>query len=240
MPLAPPSNLDTTLPGMTARQVWHGPDLRSHALLVLTYSRLYLLPAGAAVTPGILAAVRGQSDPDAVLGRAVTVIELAAVRRVVADLAADTLYLEAVGAGGGAGVGTKRVTITFASAEVADAVFTGLWKRAGDGFHLTPFKLEGWAAAQAPVLAMLGVALAMFALGIGLSGLEDYAAARAAAPDKPVSAAADALLDPLARVLGGLNWRWVCGFGGGVLAVLQVWLYRRLTAPPARLELVRK
>ena len=35
------------------------------------------------------------------------------------------------------------------------------------------------------------------------------------------------------------NWRWVCGFGGVVLAVLQVWLYRRLTKPPKRLELAR-
>jgi hypothetical protein len=236
MPFAVKSVLDTTLPGQTARQVWHGADLRSHALLVLTYSRLYVLPAGRAVTPGVLQAVKGQGDPDAVLGPAATVIELAALRRVVADLAADTVHLEAVGTGSG----VKRVSLVFASAEVADAVFTGLWKKAGDGFHLTPFKLEGWAAAQAPVLAMIGVGLAMLGLGIGLSGLEEYAVGRAEFPDKPVSAVSKALLDPLARLLGGLNWKWVCGFGGGVLAVLQVWLYRRLTAPPARLELVRK
>ncbi|MFO0851979.1 MAG: hypothetical protein U0871_25940 [Gemmataceae bacterium] len=233
MPIVAPSRLDTTLPGMTARQVWHGPDLQSHALLVLTYSRLYLLPAGSVVTPGMVAAVRGSADPEAVLGRAVAAVELAAIRRVVADLTADRLTLEVVGAG----VGSTRVSLAFKSAEAADAAFTALWKRIGDGFDLTPYKLEGWAAVQGPVLAMLGVALAMLVLGLGLSGLEDYAAAQAALPDEERSALAVGVLDPLA---GRLNWRWVCGFGGVVLAVLQVWLYHRLTAPPARLELVRR
>lgn len=236
MPIVAPSSLDTTLPGLTTRQAWHGPDLRSHALLALTYSRLYLLPAGAVVTPGMVAAVRGSADPEAVLGRAVTSVDLAAVRRVVADLTADRLTLEVVGAG----VGSTRVTIVFGTAEAADAAFTAIWKRTGDGFDLTPYKLEGWTAARGPVLTMIGVALAILALGFGLSGLEDYVAAQAVTPDEGRSALAVGVLDPLAGLAGRLNWRWVCGFGGVVFAGLQVWLYHRMTAPPARLELVRR
>ena len=36
-----------------------------------------------------------------------------------------------------------------------------------------------------------------------------------------------------------LDWRVVCGLGGAVAAVLQVWIYRRLTQPPLSLELIR-
>jgi hypothetical protein len=234
---APQCKLDTTVPGMATRNVWHQPDLRSHSLLVLTYSRLHLLPAGSAVTPAMLAAARGKGDPEMTLGLTATAIELAAVRRVVVDLATDALHLETVGSHG---LKTTRTTLTFGSAEAADAVFTALWKRAGDGFDLTPYKLEGWAAAQGPMLAMVGVVLAMLVLGLGLSGLEDVAAARAAVPDQDRSALAVGVLDPLVDTATRLNWRWVCGFGGVVLAVLQVWLYRRLVSPPARLELVRR
>ena len=127
-----------------------------------------------------------------------------------------------------------------AAAEAADAAFTAIWKRTGDGFDLTPYKLEGWTAARGPVLTMIGVALAILALGFGLSGLEDYVAAQAVTPDEGRSALAVGVLDPLAGLAGRLNWRWVCGFGGVVFAGLQVWLYHRMTAPPARLELVRR
>jgi hypothetical protein len=36
-----------------------------------------------------------------------------------------------------------------------------------------------------------------------------------------------------------MNWKVVCALGGAVAAASQVWLYRRLTTPPASLELVR-
>jgi hypothetical protein len=36
-----------------------------------------------------------------------------------------------------------------------------------------------------------------------------------------------------------MDWRVVCGLGGAAAAATQVWLVRRVTAPPAALELVR-
>jgi hypothetical protein len=204
---------DTTLPGPTARQVWHAPDLRSHALAVLTAARLYLVPADAVLVPGTFAELRAGVDVDAALGPAATVIDLAAVRRLELALARDTLTVETA---------AGPVEVRFGSAEAADAGFTAVWKRLGDGCELVPYKQDGWAAARRPLAAMAGVAAGTFVLGLGLFVVTDT-------------------LGPLPDWLDGLaNWRAVCGFGGGVMAVLQVWLYRRLTVPPDRLEVVRR
>ena len=46
-------------------------------------------------------------------------------------------------------------------------------------------------------------------------------------------------VSPVERLLGWMDWRVVCGLGGAAAAGSQVWLYRRLTAPPAALEVVR-
>ncbi len=203
---------DTTLPGLTTRLVWAGSDLRSHALAVLTATRLYLVPLDAVLVPGIVAELRAGVDVDAALGRAVTVLELATVRRLHLDLPRDTLVAETAG-------GTTAVR--FATAEAADVAFTTAWKRLGDGFALVPYKQEGWDAVRRPLAAMAGVAAGTFVLGLGLYVVNDTVGRL---PD---------WLSPVA------DWRAVCGFGGGVMACLQVWLYRRLTSPPERLEVVK-
>jgi hypothetical protein len=46
--------------------------------------------------------------------------------------------------------------------------------------------------------------------------------------------------DDVAQLPGWADWRVVCGIGGAALAVVQVWLYRRLTRPPSRLVLTRR
>ena len=207
-----PALPDTTLPGLTTRLVWHGADLRSHALVVLTATRLYLVPADAVLVPGIAAELRAGVDVDAALGRAATVIDLGTVRRLELDLPRDTLRVETAG-------GAEAVR--FATAEAADAAFTTAWRRLGDGFELVPYKLDGWDAVRPPVYAMLGVLAGVFVLGLGLYVVNDT-------------------LGPPPDYLAPLfNWRWVCGFGGGVLACLQVWLYRRLTASPEWLEVTK-
>ena len=203
---------DTTLPGLTTRLVWHGPDVRSHALAVLTATRLYVVPADAVIVPGTAAELRAGVDVDATIGRAATVVELGGVRRLTLDLPTDTLRVET--AGGVTGV-------RFGTAEAADAAFTALWRRLGDGFALTPYKLDGWDAARRPLAAMAGVAAGTFVFGLGLYVVNDT------------------LGPPPDWLLPVFNWRLVCGFGGGVLACLQVWLYRRLTSPPDRLDVTR-
>ncbi len=204
-----PGLVDTTLPGLTTRLVWTAADLRSHALAVLTATRLYLVPSDAVLVPGIAAELRAGVDVDAALGRAAVVVELSLVRRLELDLPRDTLVVD----------GTT--TVRFATAEAADTAFTAAWKRLGDCYHLTPYKRVGWDAARQPVCAMLGVLAGVFVLGLGLYVVNDTVGPP---PD---------VLAPL------FNWRWVCGFGGGVLACLQVWLYRRLTIAPERLEVTK-
>lgn len=213
----PPTTLapalpDTTLPGLTTRLVWHGSDLRSHALAVLTATRFYLLPPGAVLVPGIVAELRAGVDVDAVLGPAALVIELAAVRRLELVLPTDTLLVETE---------AGPVAVQFATAETADTAFTTTWKRLGEGYWLTPYKRDGRDLARKPVAAMCGVAAGTFVLGLGLYVVNDTVGPL---PD---------WLSPIA------NWRAVCGFGGGVMACLQVWLYRRLTTSPERLTVTK-
>jgi hypothetical protein len=195
---------DTTLPA-PSRRVWRAPEVRSHSLVVLTPTRLYLSPPGA------------DAEPGDVLGLPATAVELAAVRRVVHDLTADTLRVEYA-----AGRSAEAV-IAFATPEAADDGFAGLMRRLGPAFELAPPKPDGWAAARGPVAAMLGILAATLALALAASAADDFPAVTAAG-----------------QLLQAMDWRVVCGLGGAALAVVQARLYRRLTRPPARLELVRR
>ncbi len=215
---------DTALHGFPHRRVWHAPVVRSHSLAVLTATRLYLTPPAGRPKPEILTAIETGADLDAVLDPLATVVELSAVRRATLDLLTNTLRLEYASAGR-----PMQAVVGFASAESADALFTKVWRRLGDRFELTPHKPDPWVAARVPVAIMLGVLAATIVLALAASAADDLAGARAGSHPSPLVAA-----------LGRMDWRMVCGVGGAVLAIVQAWLYRRLTRPPARLELVRR
>jgi hypothetical protein len=203
-----PALTDTVFPGFTRRGVWRAPEIRSHALVVLTATRLYLLPPG--VEPPV--AVEDAADLDAALGPAATVIELSAVRRLTHDLLAFTLRLECA---------DRPAVVTFASAEAADAAFAMLWRRLGPAFALDPPRADPWALARGPVAVLAGLLTATLALALAVSAADDL-------PASPATAA-----------LRTMDWRVVGGLGGAALAVVQAVLYRRLTRPPARLDLTR-
>ena len=40
-------------------------------------------------------------------------------------------------------------------------------------------------------------------------------------------------------LIGWMDWRAVCACGGAAAAASQVWLYRRVTQPPTKLEVIR-
>lgn len=163
-----PALTDTVFPGFTRRRVWRAPEVRSHALVVLTATRLYLVPLG--VTPP--AAVEDAADLDAALGPTATVIELAAVRRLTHDLLAFTLRLECA---------ARPTVARFASAEAADAAFAMLWRRLGAAFALAPPRPDPWAAARGPVAVLAGLLTATLALALAVSAADDLPAHPAAA-----------------------------------------------------------
>jgi hypothetical protein len=228
-------SLETTLPGATRRRVWTNPDVKSHSLVVLTFERFHVAPLTGAAKPELVAAtaaaVAGGEDIDDLLGPFAVAVDLAAVRAVALDLHTNSLIVEYAKGG----TATAALTVVFATPETADACFTKLWRRLGDGYKLHPYKRDAWAAARAPLTLLIGAVLVTAALALLLSVFEDMAAARAGAPDgAPASP-----LAPLARLLDWMDWRAVCALGGAVIAAAQVWLYRRLTRPPAALELYR-
>jgi hypothetical protein len=158
-----PALTDTTYPGFTRRRVWRAPEVRSHALIVLTATRLYLVPLGADPPAG----VEEEADLGAALGPDATAVELSTVRRLTHDLLAFTLHLE----------GADRPTVlTFATAEAADAAFAMLWRRLGETFELTPPRPDPWAVARGPVAILAGLLIATLTLALAASAAADLPA----------------------------------------------------------------
>lgn len=218
------------------RRVWKHPELRSHSLLVLTIDELHLTPLAGDPKPETVAAVERGVALDEVLGPLATVVELSAVTRARLDLLTNSLVIEY-----GTGVRRGRLVVSFSTPEAADVCFTKLWRRLGDGCQLVRQEDDWWATARGPALVLIAVFAVTALLAMGLHLFEDSAARGSVSVAGAAGPGTHAPLprSPLDAVSGWLNWKVVCGVGGAVAAVVQVWLYRRVTRPPAALELVR-
>jgi len=217
--------VETTLPGSTRRRWWAGPSLRSHSLVCLSPTKLYLAPAGASWKPEALKALELHPDLESAFGPMVTVIDLANVVRVQHDLLAFAVTLDFSTGTRGSNGSTSRLSILCGDGETSDAIFTKVWRRTSDRLALKPPSRDAWDLARAPVAFMAGVLAATLALAVTANALAD------ASPQSAPSALA---------AFSGADWRWIGGCGGAVLACLQIWLYRRLTQPPTKLVLVRQ
>jgi hypothetical protein len=240
MPAVNASTLETALPAHTRRRTWSHPDVKSHSLVVLTFDRLYAAPLAGAPKPETLAAVEAGADLDDLFGPLAVAVDLVAVRRVKLDLLTNSLVVEYASGG----IGTRRLTVVFATAEAADKCFTKVWRRLGDGCQLLPYQRDSWSLARAPLTLLAAVLLITAATALTLSVFEDMASARAAAKvDTPglggLGNKGNLPKSPLEALLGWMNWRVVCAVGGVGAAASQVWLFRRLTSPPLSLELMR-
>lgn len=201
-----PAPSDTLFPAFNRRREWRAPEVRSHALIVLTETQLVLVRHGEDEP-----AAEGEGAaqlPDA------RTVELARLRRLSHDLPSFTLQLECDGG--------PPQTVQFATAEAADAAFALIWRRLGNGFDLLPPRPDPWEVARVPVAFLAGLLMATLTLTLVVS----------AAPDLPANA--------LTAALRSADWRVIGGIGGVALALVQAWLYRRLTRPPSHLTLVRR
>jgi len=70
------------------------------------------------------------------------------------------------------GTGRSRASLRFPRG-AADAVFTKLWRRLGDGYALRPFRLDPWTAAKAPLIAAVTVIVVAALFALGLNALSD-------------------------------------------------------------------
>lgn len=228
--LASVAAVDTAIPGLTRRRVWGAPALRSHSLLALTFLKLYLAPAAVSHRPETTASILNGADLDEVFGPLGTVVDLGTVTRVRFDLHANSLWLEYPQPGGSGVVRTRANTpkagvhIAFANHEMADEVYTKIWRRLGERVELKPYRRDWSDLGRVPLGWMLGVLFAATILIIAVDAAQD------AGPSD----------SPLVRGLQLIDWRWIAGAGGVVLALLQVWIYRLLTQPPAFLELTER
>jgi hypothetical protein len=204
------------VPRPARRGVWAGPAVASCAAVVLTPARLYLAgEPGPVPTETVAAAERGD-DPDRLFGRA-TVVNLPAVVRVLLDLPANTVHVDVANDDR---AGVTRASVAFAEAETADDLFTKLGRRLGPEWVARPVRAGWWNRVRVPATTLAGVLTATVLLGLAATVVQDA--------------------DPAAHgLLRLLDWRFVCGAGGALAALAQVWLYRRATQPAAALELSR-
>jgi hypothetical protein len=207
---------DTTVPGLAQRRVWKAPEVTSHSLVVLTLPRLYLTPMTGEPKTEVVDHLQTVRLVDAFLGPLATVIDLHTVRRVKLDLATQTITLDHFTANDP----RARSVIRFATAAGADSFFAKIWRRLGDGYQLKTHAPDWWVLARVPLVFLSAVILFTALAAMGLNALSDWGGFR--------SGAGRALPD----------WRTVCIFGGGAVAIAQVWLYRLATRPPERLELI--
>lgn len=238
MPVAPTTDTHPAVPG-TRRRVWAAPVVRSHGLLVLSAERMVLSADHSPPRPEVKAAAESGADLDHLLGPLATTVEFRAVRRAALDLVRNTVTVGYAGPAGPA-----KVTVEFAAADAADACFTKLWRRLGADFALLPYRRDAWALAAAPLGLLAAVLILTAVLAAAVNTFDEYT------PDRPAGAVSipaagglgspgDGSVSALERWLGWMDWRVVCGLGGAAAAATQVWLYRRLTTPPQRLEVAR-
>jgi hypothetical protein len=231
--------LETTLPGQTRRRTWSHPELTTHSVLVLTFDRLYLAPQTGTPKSEYLEAIESGTDLDDMMGPLAVVLDLANIRQLSFDLLTNSLIVEYAGSG----LGKSSVRIGFATPEAADACFTKIWRRLGEGFRLTPYQRDTWPTIRAPLLLLAAVLLATAVIAGLLSLHEDRTLVRLPTRGAPgmVDAAfhAESVRSTWDSMLDVVNWKVICGLGGAAAAVAQVWIYRRLTMPPVALELVR-
>ena len=234
-------SLGVTLPPHGKRRTWTHPEVTSHSLVILTLDGLYLAPLAGDPKPETLVAVKAGGDLEKLLGPLATTISLVSISRLKLDLLSNSLIVEYLSRGHE----TSRVTLTFATPEAADACFSKLWRRLGDGMKLSQHQRNSWQLARGPLMLLFGALVATAALALVLSVFEDFESARAASragvtATGPLGEPVDDLpKTPLESLIGWMNWKVVCAIGGAVAAASQVWLYRRLTIPPVSLELVR-
>ncbi len=165
-------------------------------------------------------------------------IDLVTIRKLSLDLLTNSLTLDYAGSG----IGKSRLRLTFATPETADACFSKIWRRLGEGYQLAPYKPDAWRSVRAP-LALLGLILLVTAVLVGMHSIHQDRAATLAHPTHigadETAPAVSAARSGWDAVFDWLNWKVVCGASGVAAAGSQVWLYRRLTAPPLALELSR-
>jgi hypothetical protein len=205
--------------------MWSHPELSSHSVLVLTYDRFYLAPLAGTPKSTTLAAIDAGLDLDDLLGPLTTVIDLENVHQLTLDLLTNSLTIEY----SGNNLKRSRVRLTFATPEAADSCFTKIWRRLGNEFQLAPYGRDAWHAMRTPLALLAAILIATAALAGILSVYEDMASTRTPTLNHST----------VEMLLGWMNWRVVCGVGGVAAACSQVWLYRRITAPPESLELFK-
>jgi hypothetical protein len=215
--------------GASRRRVFTFPAVQSHSLIVMTETSIHLTPLTGEPNPELVKAIESGADLDELLDPLATSLELASVRKVKLDLIDNSLTVDFATPSHTPG----WLEMRFATQKAADTCFTRLWRRLGAGYELLPYRRDAWSLVRVPVLMMMGVLTLTLVLAMIAHGYEEGAEARAGGM---LVKQAPTFFETVFR---WFPWEVICGIGGAMAAVLQVWIYRRLTEPPVKLVVAR-
>lgn len=216
-------------------RMWSHPEVNSHSLLVLTDEQLFAAPLLGVPKSELVSAINAGSDLETMLGSLSCMVNLASVRQLSLDLLNNLITIEYVGEENE----SRQLRLTFSSSKSADTCFTKIWRRLGEDLQLAPYKREPLQVVRAPLAMLLLTFVMTGSLACVASIREDSLTAQPPAHASSESARGTAADSRGKHNLDIMNWRVFCGIGGAVAAVSQIWLYRRLTAPPVLLKLSR-
>lgn len=221
---------DTTLPGLTTRRIWQESELYSPGLILLTVNRLYIRSEPLSLSQSDLQRLLIGGNVDEQLGPTTQMYPLTDLDHAALDLETYTVRLIF------RGDRPQPELLRFRSAAVADDFFTKLARRVQEQFQPIVPKFDVLQAMRTPIAAMFGVVTGMVTMNLLANSYADLSEYRFLLGDQSFElpgwyAWADRFFQIFPpRLMGTLS--------GAVLAILQLWAYRRLTQPPQSVELV--
>jgi len=190
----------------------------------MTALRLHLTPANAELAPELVKQIEAGAAVEGLLPSATDSLLLPDLEEAELDLTTFTIRLQTA-------VLERR--LQFADAETADDVFAKLLHRTHHILTLSTDRPDTLHLIRAPLGVIAGILIATLTLALTVSAAADLTSP----PANPNEARA--WLNEWLRLLAKLDWRWICGVGGGACAWAQLALIRRWHRPPTRLFLTR-
>lgn len=218
---------ETAIPGLTTRRLWQAPELRSPGFVLLTVNKLYRAEEARELSESEIQQLILGNRPDILEHPSVRVFELSELREARIELETGRCHVC---------FPRHHLVLDFDKPESADDFFAKFARRVQEHHEVIVPKADVLKAMRSPLVAMFGVLCFMIAHKLVSLSYRDLTESRflwnASAVELP------AWYPAVDHFFQTFPPEFVGSLSGVVLALLQLWAYRRLTQPPAELQLV--
>jgi hypothetical protein len=218
---------ETTLPGLLTRRIWEASELESPYFVLLTANRVYVRNSPIELSESTIRKLLLGGQIEEILGNDVVCHELTQLKRGSLHLENQTVLLNFL---------KGNLSISFKSSAFADDFFTKLARRVQDRFRPEMAKVDVVRAMRSPLAAMAGILCVMVTISLLANSYADLSEYRFLMSDGTVEL--PAWYGWVDRFFQTIPPRFIGTLSGAVLALMQLWAYRRLTRQSQILELV--